>query len=148
MKPLKSFDEFLIVGIVKKQSPNKSKAKFLVQETEVSFEGLNERLDKMGINNKNANSIVKDCYDILMGLIRARMCLDGYKSVGAGAHEAEVAYMKILKINQKDVDFINQIRYFRNGTIYYGTILDEVYAQKVVDFTKRMYSILKNLLNT
>ena len=146
MKPLKSFNEFLMLGIVKKQAPDKSRSKFLVEETEISFEGLNERLEKMRINNKNANSIVKDCYDILMSLIRARMCLDGYKSVGAGAHEAEVAYMKLLKIDQRDVDFINQIRYLRNGTIYYGTILDEIYAQNVVGFTKKMYLKLKGLL--
>lgn len=145
MKPLKNFKEFLKLGVVKQQDPDMSRAEFLIKETEVSFEGLNERLMQIGVNDKNANSIIKDCYDILMGLIRAKMHIDGFKAQGAGAHESEVSYMRVLKLNERDIDFANNLRYFRNGAIYYGTILDRVYAEKVVDFTKRMYPKLKNL---
>ena len=35
------------------------------------------------------------------------------------------------------------MRYFRNGMLYYGTILDKDYAEKVIGFTKRNYLILK-----
>ena len=47
----------------------------------------------MGIDDDNANSIVKDCYDIIMELIRAKLLLDGYSSSGQFAHEAEVSYL-------------------------------------------------------
>ncbi|MHA1874283.1 MAG: hypothetical protein ACTSVB_09220 [Candidatus Heimdallarchaeaceae archaeon] len=147
MKPLRNFEEFLFNGIVRKQSPDISRAKFLIDEAKLSFDGLKERLGKMGISKKNANSIIKDCYDILMELIRARMLLDGYRAVGQGAHEAEVAYLKVLKFNEGDIDFMNELRYFRNGIVYYGHILDEEYAKKVVSFTKRMYKKLIALLN-
>lgn len=88
MRPLRSFDEFIKSGTVKKQSPDKSRASFLAKEAENSFKGLEERVEKIGINDRNANSIVKDCYDILMEQIRAKMLLKGFNATGKGAHEA------------------------------------------------------------
>ena len=94
MRPIKEFNEFIDTGTVKKQSPDKSRAEFLIKEAEISFEGLKERIEKMGVNRRNANSIVKDCYDIIMELIRAEMLLKGYNATGIGAHGAEVSYMR------------------------------------------------------
>jgi len=146
MKAIKLFDEFLKQGIVKKQSPDKSRAEFLIKESEICLEGLNERVKVMGINEKNANSIIKDCYDILMELIRAKMLLDGYNASGFGAHEAEVAYLRILNLKESEIQFTDQLRYFRNGMIYYGKILDKEYAEKVIEFTKNSYKKLINLI--
>ena len=143
---IKMFDEFIVLRIVKKQSPDKSRAEFLVKEVEISIEGLKERIEKIGINDKNANSIVKDCYDIVMELVRAKMLLAGYNASGQGAHEAEVSYMKIIGFNEKDIRFADQIRYFRNGMIYYGTMLNKEYAEKVVEFTNKIYPLLKEML--
>ena len=63
-----------------------------------------------------------------------------------GAHEAEMSYMRVLGFDEKDVQFANQIRFFRNGMLYYGTILDKVYAEKVIGFTKRIYPKLKEMI--
>lgn len=146
MRPIKEFNEFIDAGTVKKQSPNKSRAEFLIKEAEISFEGLKERIEKMGVNRRNANSIVKDCYDIIMELIRAEMLLKGYNAIGIGAHGAEVSYMRILGFNEKTVQFADQLRYFRNGTVYYGTILDEEYAEKVIKFAKENYPKLRKII--
>ena len=146
MKDLKIFDEFIRQGIVKKQSPDKSRAEFLAKEAEISFDGLKERIKIIGINNKNANSIIKDCYDILTELIRAKMLLKGYNASGSGAHESEISYLRNLGFKENDVLFADQMRFFRNGMLYYGTILDKVYAEKVVLFTKEKYSELKSLI--
>jgi len=51
-----------------------------------------------------------------------------------------------LGFNENDVQFANQLRFFRNGMIYYGTILDTEYAEKVIEFTKRIYLKLKKSL--
>jgi hypothetical protein len=139
---IKDFKYFLEKGIVKKQSPDLSRAKFLEEESKLSFGGLIERLEKIGINKRNINSIIKDCYDILMELIRSKMLLKGFNASGYGAHESEVSYMRILEFKDTEIQFIDKLRYFRNGMIYYGKILDLEYAQKVVDFTKKVYSKL------
>lgn len=143
MRPLKNFEDFIEDNIVKKQNPNLSRASFLIKESEKTLRGLNKRVKVMGIDEDNINSILKDCYDVLMEIIRAKMLLKGYNASGLGAHEAEVSYLRVLGFSEKDVQFCDQLRYFRNGMLYYGTILDEVYVKKVLDFLKEIYPKLK-----
>ncbi|AJF63134.1 MAG: hypothetical protein QT11_C0001G1010 [archaeon GW2011_AR20] len=146
MKGIKKFDEFIRNNIVKKQSIDKSRAEFLIKESENSYNNLLEMIKKLQLNDVNANAYVKSCYDILMELIRAKMLLDGYNASGFGAHEAEIAYMRILGFDEKDMQFADQMRYFRNGIMYYGTSLDAEYANKVIEFTKKIYSKLKMMV--
>ena len=140
---MKPFDEFIKKGIVKIQTPDKSRAEFLIKEAEQNYNYLLELIEKMGIKDKNANDYIKNCYDILMELVRAKMLYKGYNASGYGAHEAEVSYLKILGFKENEIQFVDQMRFFRNGMLYYGTILDKEYADKVVEFTKKVYPKLK-----
>ncbi|MEK6912683.1 MAG: hypothetical protein AABX26_01865 [Nanoarchaeota archaeon] len=81
-----------------------------------------------------------------MELIRAKMLLDGYSASGFDAHKAEIAYLKILNFEYKDTEFLDKMRFFRNGMMYYGTILDKEYAEKVVEFTKKIHKKLLEAL--
>lgn len=146
MKAIKYFESFLSEGVVKKQVPDKSRAEFLIKESEKGYRALLESAEKIGINENNANSCIKNCYDIIMEVIRAKMLLGGYNASGYGAHEAEVAYLRKLGFKENDVQFLNQIRFFRNGMVYYGTILDKEYAEKVLNFLNKIYPRLKNLM--
>ena len=100
----------------------------------------------MGIDDDNANDYVEYCYNIIMFLIRSKMFKSGYSSSGKGAHEAEVAFTRNLGFNDAEIKFLDQLRYFRNGILYYGKSFDKEYAEKVIDFTKRIYQKLKGLL--
>ena len=144
---MKPFGEFLELGIVRKRSPDKSRARFLLEESERSVRWVNDVVEKIGINESSKNSIIKDCYDAIMEAIRAKMLIDGYNASGAGAHEAEVSYMKILGFNEKDVNFADQLRYFRNGILYYGKTFDKEYAKEAVNFLKRIYPELMKKVN-
>ena len=73
------------------------------------------------------------------------MFLNGYNASGPGAHEAEISYMRNLGFKENEIRFADQMRFFRNGMLYYGTILDKVYAEKVILFTKDKYSELKRI---
>jgi len=146
MRGIRRFDEFIKENIVKKQGIDRSRARFLIKESENSYNNLLEMIEKLKVDDNNANMFVKSCYDILMELIRAKMLLEGYNASGAGAHEAEVSYMRVLGFDEKDVQFADQIRFFRNGMLYYGTILDKAYAKKVIDFTKKLYPKLRNMV--
>ena len=143
MKDTKDFEEFIKKEVVKKQSPNRIRAEFLVKESEKNYSFLLQLLDKFKITDINANTIIKLCYDLLMEIIRAKMLLDGYNASGFEAHKAEIAYLKVLGFEEKDVKFADQMRYYRNGMLYYGTSLDKEYAEKVIEFTKKNYLKLK-----
>lgn len=69
----------------------------------------------------------------------SKKLLEGYNASGFGAHEAEVSYMRVLSFGENDIQFADQMRFFRNWVLYYGTILDKEYAEKVIEFTKRIY---------
>ena len=146
MNPLKEFREYVKKGIIKKGSIDKSRAEFLINESQNSLEGLKERIEKIGINDKNANSIIKDCYDIIMELIRAKLLLTGYNSSGQYSHEAEVSYFKKLGFPINEVLFLNELRYFRNGIIYYGKRLNAEYANKIFGFLNRIYPKIYKLI--
>lgn len=146
MKAIKNFKEFLFRNIVKKQGIDQSRAEFLVKESENSYANLLEKIQKLKLTDNNANDFVKSCYDILMELIRAKMLFEGYNASGPGAHEAEVSFMRILGFDEKEVQFADQMRFFRNGMIYYGTIIDKKYAETVIEFTKRIYPKLKEMI--
>jgi len=141
----RNFEEYLDIGIIKKSSIDKPRARYLINESEKSFKGL-KKLNIMGIDEDNANSIAKDCYDIIMELIRAKLLLDGYNSSGQFAHEAEVSYLIKLGFIENEISFINELRYFRNSATYYGKILNVEYAEKVTKFTERIYPKLKKIV--
>ena len=146
MSPLRDFSEFIDDGIVRKQRVDISRARSLIEEAEKRKTFLNEMITKIPITDENANYYVENCYDTLMGLIRAKLLADGYNSSGAYAHEAEVSYLKELRFSDSDVRFVNDLRYFRNGILYYGRQLDSDYANKVLKLFKRMYPRMRKLL--
>ncbi len=147
MKAVKNFEEFIKENIVKKQSIDKPRAEFLIKESEKDYNSLLEMIEKIELSDDNANLFIKACYDILMELVRAKMLLEGYNASGLGAHESEVAYLRNLGFNETEIQFLDQMRYFRNGMLYYGTILDKEYAEKVIDFLNKIYPRLRRLVD-
>ena len=143
MRALKEFEEFLQEGIMRKGSMNAERSKSLKLEAERKLKSLNENIQKIGVKNENANDYVEYCYDIIMFFIRSKLYSKGYSSKGQGAHEAEIAFTRNLSLDEKDVQFLNQLRYFRNGILYYGTLFDKEYAKKVIEFTKRILNLLR-----
>jgi len=147
MIPLRKFEEFLKKGIIKKQSSNKNISNDLISESERKFNSLKNILDKIGIDDENANDIIEYCYDILIKLIRAKMLLQGFSSSGVGAHEAEVSYLRNLGFLEEDVNLMNQLRYFRNGIMYYGKRFDKKNAEKILKFLRINYKKLMDLIS-
>jgi hypothetical protein len=143
MRLPKEFEYYLKKKIIRKISPDLSRAKFLLKESEISLEGLKERIKIIGINNKNSNSIIRDCYNIIMEKIRARLLLKGYSSSGNYSHEAELSYLREISFSDNEISFLNNLRYFRNSSIYYGKLLDKEYAKRVFDFLIKIKKRLK-----
>lgn len=136
MRIVKKFEEFIEEGIVKTISPDLQRSENLLEESKKKFALLQNNISKLGINEDNANDFIEYCYNIIMFYIRANMLKQGYSSSGHGAHEAEVAFSRNLDFSEAQVEFLDQLRYFRNGILYYGKHFDVEYANKVIKFTK------------
>jgi len=145
MKPLKLFDEFLHQKIAGKVSPNPGRVRSLIEESEKRKRFLNQMTAKIGISDKNANYFIENAYDILIGLIRAKLLSDGFTTKGIGSHEAEVSYMRNLSFTEKEVRFMNELRFFRNRILYYGRDFDADYGKKVLEFLDSVYPRLKQI---
>lgn len=137
---LRAFEEFLQEGIVKKQSTNKQRALSLVIEAKQKKVFLDLTLKKISADEMNANFVIEASYDIILELLRAEMFLVGYNSFNS--HQAEISYMRILEFSEHDVLFVDELRYFRNGILYYGKKFDMEYAQKVLQFLNKIYTQL------
>ena len=144
MRIVKLFEEFIKEQIVKKISPDNQRAENLSLESERKYYLLQKTIETMGIDDNNANDYIEYCYNIVLFLIRAKMLKQGYTSSGQGAHEAEVAFTRNIDFKESEVQFLEQLRYFRNGVLYYGKRFDKEYAEKVIEFTKKNYLRLKN----
>lgn len=126
-----------------KQAPNHSRASSLLFEAGKKKAFLEIALKNISTEQIDANFIVDYCYDIILELLRAKLFGDG---LNAGtSHEVEVSYLRVLGFPESQVVFLNEMRYFRNGTKYYGTILMMEYALKVLDFMNKMYPELKKI---
>lgn len=141
----KEFGYYIKKGVIKKITPDKQKAEFLISQAEISLSGLKERIKLIGIKENNSSSIVKDCYDILMGLTRAKLFLDGYSSSGNFSHEAEISYLKNFDFSENEINFFNELRRNRNSVNYYGKMVDTVYAKKITEFASKLYPKLRKL---
>jgi len=146
MKQIKDFEYYIEKGVIRKKSPDKLRSKDLIKNAEKSYKFLMEVIDKIGLNDSNINNIITNSYDIIIELIRAKIILDGFSASGFGAHEAEISYLKKLHFPEEEINFANQLRYFRNSITYYGKELDKEYAEKVLNFLKKMYKNLEKLI--
>jgi hypothetical protein len=139
MRGLKNFNEFVKEGNVRKQSPDMERAKSLIKESKGKFEFYEKLKRQIGFDELNSNYVVETCYDIIIEIIRAKILSLGYKT---DSHEAEVSYLRKLNFSEREVLFMNQLRYFRNGIKYYGKIFEKDYSEKIDKF---LYSCLKKL---
>src|SRR3989344_1863239 len=131
---MKSFEEYLSEGIVRKITPDTQRAKNLYLESKRKLKQLEKTINRQGIDDENANDYVEYGYNIIMFLIRANMFERGYTGSGQGAHEAEISFTESLGLSKEEVRFLDELRYFRNGILYYGKRFDKEYALKIIEF--------------
>lgn len=139
MRALKKFEEFLSSETVRKQNIDIERAKNLILESQEKYTFFNKVKEKLRIENLSPNYIVETAYDILIEIIRAKLLLKGHTT---DSHEAEISYMRNLKFSEETVNFMNELRYFRNGIKYYGKRLNREYAKKVLVFLEKTYEKL------
>lgn len=141
---MKKFEEFIEKEIIRKQTPNKKRALSILKEVKKKKDFLELTLKTISREKMSPNFIADTCYDTLIELIRAKMFIDGYNA--GNSHEAEVSYLRKIGFSEPEVIFMDDLRYYRNGTKYYGTLLTEIYAMQALDFMNKNYPKLLKLI--
>ena len=140
--PVPQFEEYLN-NVVKTIAPDFSRAKALKRDAEQTFQFLKEIIKRMGITDESANTLIKMSYDLIMDLVRAKMFQKGLHARGEGAHEATVAYLRVLQCKEGDVQFANEMRDIRHRIMYRGEKFSKTYAELAVQFLEKMYPQLQ-----
>lgn len=140
---IKKFEDYLNEGIVKKITPDKQRSFSLKEEAIRKHQFLEKQQKLIEIDDENANEFVEISYNIIMLILRSKMLEEGFNSSGQGAHEAEVAFSRTMNLKESEIKLLDQLRYFRNGILYYGKRFDKEYAQKVIIFTEKIIKKIK-----
>ncbi len=133
-------------GIIKITS-DREKAKSMLKMVETSIEMV-KTIDR----RKFPSNIIKEYYDIIRELISIILLMDGYKTLGEGAHKKLIEYLQAnyKQCNQQEIMIIDDLRVVRNKIAYDGFFVTEDYAERrvkdVVEIIAKLKAIIKERL--
>lgn len=136
---MRTFEEFLKQGLIKKKTKDESRADNLIKGADERKKVMEKYLP---LNDETAVKIIEECYDIIRELLEAKLSREGYKSYN---HEAVVSYLTNLGFSKEELIFVDKLREIRHGTKYYGKKVRLDYAQNVKKFLDRIYLKLKKI---
>lgn len=133
---MKSWDEYVKEGIVRKSSVNLGVIKSLIKDSD-DLIGI---FSKLNIEDENVKILFKNYYDALRGICESICLLNGYKIYN---HEAVGLFFR--EILKEDLIFIkfDRLRIIRNGIHYYGKGLDIGEGKASIEEIKKLIVDLK-----
>lgn len=129
------FESFIKRKIVKRISPDIQRAKKLVKDGRDRLRDV-----KLLDMNKMPKLIFENIYDALRDFLLAILLNDGYKT---SSHEAPISYLSKKNFDIYIIERLNQFRYKRNGSKYYGEAISIQEAEDI----KYFYSQIKEKIN-
>lgn len=133
---MEPFEYFIEKGDVNKVSPNLSRAKSLVKDSETRLKSVNS------LKIEDFSKIIfENIYDAIRDLCDAILLLDGYKSY---SHEASISYLSKKGFDFSMVSQLDRFRYKRNGSKYYGEQISTEEAKDIKEFYNSIKDKLKS----
>ncbi|PIN91043.1 hypothetical protein COU57_02240 [Candidatus Pacearchaeota archaeon CG10_big_fil_rev_8_21_14_0_10_32_14] len=123
---MKPFEYFVEEGEVKSSSKNIALAQSLIRD-------MNERINELQyIDEKKMPKLVfEHYYDALRSFCDALLAKDGYKSY---SHQASISYLSTYGYDISIISALDNFRYKRNGSKYYGEKISYEDAKEIKDF--------------
>ncbi|MBU2634129.1 MAG: hypothetical protein KJ674_02705 [Nanoarchaeota archaeon] len=130
-------------GLIKITS-NKEKAKSILKMVDTTLEMI-KQIDKL----KFPSNITKEYYDVIRELISIILLLDGYKTVGEGAHKKLIEYLEsnYKQFTKHEISIIDDLRIIRNKISYNGFFVNEDYIERNLNYFYNIIKKLKGLIN-
>jgi len=100
------------------------------------------------INTEKFPSNIIKYHDVVRELISILALLDGYKTIGEGAHKELIDYLKdnYSQFSQQEIIFLDQLRTNRNRITYDGFFIDSDYVIRNKDSIRKIINKLNNLI--
>lgn len=135
---MENFESFIKRKIVKKSFPDIQRAKRLVKDGR-------ERLNDIGMLNieKMPKIIFENIYDALRDFLLAFLLNDGYKT---NSHEAPISYLLNKNFDIYTIERLDQFRYKRNGSKYYGEPISPQEAEDIKSFYLKIKEKIDKLI--
>jgi len=129
---MKPFEYYLEEGSVRKAEKNIVVAKALIDDMKIRLkENWNEDIQK------KPKTIFENIYDALRDFCDSLLSKDGFKSY---SHEASIQYLSKYNFSIAEISELDNYRYIRNGSKYYGRI---IYSEDVLEI-KAFYNRIKD----
>ena len=125
--------------------PNKEKAESIIKMVESTLEMVK------GIDhNKFTSNVIKEYYEVIRELISVILLLDGYKTLGEGAHKELIIYLteNYSNFNQQELNLIEELRKLRNKISYDGFFVDSDYIERNKHYFLEIINKLKQIIGT
>lgn len=123
---MNDFEFYVKEGKVKKQNPDTELARSLANDAKIRV----EKASKLDIS-VFSKIIFENAYDAIREILDALLAVDGYKSY---SHEASIAYLKNYDFDDSTIKEIDDFRYRRNSSKYYGKDVSDEDAREILHF--------------
>jgi len=127
-----------------KITPNKEKAKSILNMVRTTLEMV-DRVDK----SKFSSNITKEYYEIIRELVTIVLLLDGYKTIGEGAHKRMIEYLEAnyKQFSKSEIYFIDDLRIVRNKIAYDGFFVKKDFIDTKLKSIQGIIEKLKKIID-
>ena len=127
-----------------KITPNKEKASSIFKMVEITLEMI-KQIDKI----KFPSNIAKEYYEVIRELVSIILLLDGYKTIGEGAHKRQIEYLEAnyREFSKFEIAFIDDLRITRNKIAYDGFFVKGSYIDRKLTDILRIIGKLKEIVH-
>jgi|SRR3989338_4617945 len=144
---MNEFELYLKEGKAKRQTPDFELAASLINDSKARI----EKIKKLELK-EFSKIIFENAYDAIRDILDALLAADGYKSY---SHEASIAYLEKYAFEDSTLQELDDFRYQRNSSKYYGKDVSEEdasdimgfyqkYSEKIISIAKERIHVQKN----
>ncbi|MDP3640533.1 MAG: hypothetical protein Q8R53_05035 [Nanoarchaeota archaeon] len=110
-----------------KTMPDKEKARSILRMAETTLEMI-QTIDR----SRFPSHVAKEYYDVVRELMSVLLLLDGYKTIGEGAHKKIIEYLgaHYPQFDRSEISLIDNLRIMRHKITYDGFFVKENYIER------------------
>jgi len=135
---MEPFEFFIKEKMVRRGLPNPERAKSLIKDAEMRIKSVLKLK-----NEEFAKIIFENIYDALRDFCDVLLLLDGFKPY---SHKASISYLSKKGFDISIINELDQFRFKRNGSKYYGKEIKSEDAKDIKGFYFKIKDKIEKLI--